>query len=96
LNYEAHDAAITEADTRICMSTTDEIFAALNSLPPRDKWTLLARVWEQFPPETWPLPDEGEVALLDSRFAEIDSGAVPTIPWVEAQRQMHEHLNRHV
>lgn len=77
------------------MSTTDEIFAAVNSLPPGDKWMLLTRVWDQFPPESWPAPGAEEVAILDSRFAEIDSGAVKSIPGDEARRQMFEHLNRH-
>jgi putative addiction module component (TIGR02574 family) len=77
------------------MSTTDEILAAFNALPPSDKWSLLNRVWDQFPPEAWPTPDATEIALLDARFAELDSGAVESIPIAEARRQMREHLNRY-
>lgn len=77
------------------MSTTDEIFAAFNALPPSDKWSLLNRVWDQFPPEAWPAPNADEIALLDARFAEIDSGAVEPVSKAEVQRQMRERLNRH-
>lgn len=77
------------------MSTTEEIFAAFNALPPSDKWSLLNRVWDQFPPEAWPAPSVDEITLLDARFAEIDSGAVESISKAEVQRQMREHLNRH-
>lgn len=77
------------------MSTTEEIFAAFNALPLSDKWSLLNRVWDQFPPEAWPAPNVDEITLLDARFAEIDSGAVESISKAEVQRQMREHLNRH-
>ena len=77
------------------MMTADEILAAFNALPPNDKWSLLGRAWAQFPPEAWPKPGVEEIALLDARFAEIDAGVAESIPKVEVQRQIREHLKLH-
>jgi hypothetical protein len=78
------------------MSTSDEILAAFSTLSPSDKWTLLGRFWEQLSPEDWPAPPEEEISLLDARFAEFELGAVQAISREEVQRQLREHLNRHV
>lgn len=77
------------------MSTTDEILAAFKALSPNEKWALLGSFWEVIPPEDWPLPSGAEVALLDARFAELDSGAVQSISREGAQKQLREQLSRY-
>lgn len=39
---------------------------------------------------------EQEIAELDARFAELDSGGVSSIPIAEARRQLRERLDLHL
>jgi putative addiction module component (TIGR02574 family) len=74
------------------MSTVDDIFNAAQSLGLAERWNLVNRLWDSLPTEAWELFDEAEIALLDQRMADVDSGKVETIPWSEARRQMHSWL----
>lgn len=49
----------------------------------------------ELPPDERPIPGEDEVALLDARFKDLDTGAVQSVSREEAQRQLRERLNRY-
>lgn len=76
------------------MSTVDDIFNAAQSLAPAEQWALVHRLCEAMPGEAWKIFDEAEIAELDRRMEEIESGKIETIPWSEARRQMYARLKR--
>lgn len=72
--------------------SADELFTAANLLPPEEKWALLTRLWDTFPPEQWPAPSAEELAIAKERMAEIDAGLVETIPGEEVKKWLHEKI----
>jgi putative addiction module component (TIGR02574 family) len=75
------------------MSSPDEIFHAVQLLAPSEQWQLVSRLWDALPPEAW-VPDEAELALLDQRMAEFESGEVQAIPGEEVRRQLRSWQKR--
>ena len=76
------------------MSTVDDIFNAAQTLGLAERWRLVNRLWDAMPTEAWEIFDEAELALLDQRMADVDSGKVDTISWPEARHEMYSWLKR--
>lgn len=74
------------------MSSVDDIFNAAQSLGLAERWNLVNRLWDSLPVEAWELFDEAEIALLDQRVADVDSGKVDTVAWSTARREIYSWL----
>jgi putative addiction module component (TIGR02574 family) len=74
------------------MSSPDEIFHAVQSLAPDERWQLITRLWDALPPEDWPKPPDEDLAEVHRRFAEYEAGEVESISWEDARKQIRERL----
>jgi hypothetical protein len=77
------------------MSTPQEILAAIESLAPEEQRFIAQQVSEIYLESDDCMPDERELAELDQRMAELESGKVEWIPGSEVRRQLHERLKRY-
>ena len=70
-----------------------DIFRDASDLPERDRATLAGLLIESLDGE----PDAGVEAAwateIERRVAELDSGAVKTIPWEEVRQRLLDRLN---
>ncbi len=73
--------------------TTDELLRQAQSLDPSERLKLIHGLWDTLPTSQWPQPDEAELAEVQRRSAEIDSGAVQAVPWENVQERMRQRLN---
>lgn len=64
----------------------DKVLAAALRLKPRQRAALVERLVESMPPD--PKVEEAWEAEIKRRIDEIESGAVKTIPWSLARRQI--------
>lgn len=74
------------------MSKLEEIYQAAKALSDDDRWLLTQWLMATFPPGSWdlgPISDE-DVAELDRRMAELESGAVEAIPGSEVRKRLRE------
>jgi hypothetical protein len=77
------------------MSTPQEILAAIDSLAPDEQRFIAQQILEIYPlPDDW-APDEAELAILDQRIADLDSGKVEPIPGSEVRRILRERIQRY-
>lgn len=76
------------------MSTPEEIFAAVQSLDPSDRWQLVTRLWDALPPQETVIVDDATLAEFDRRYAELESGQVEAVPADEVRRLMRSWVNR--
>jgi putative addiction module component (TIGR02574 family) len=74
------------------MSTPDDIFDAVQALSLTERWRLVNRLWEALPDEASELCDPAEIALLDERMAEIESGKVDTVPGEVVKKWLRERI----
>ena len=77
------------------MLTPEEIFAAVQSLDPSDRWELVTRLWDALPNDTWPAPSKADLAEIQRRSAEYDAGGVETISRDEVRRRIRDRLANH-
>jgi putative addiction module component (TIGR02574 family) len=75
--------------------STEEVFAAAESLAPTDKWVLMTKLWDSLPPEAWPAPRVEDIAEADRRLANLDAGGVQTIPGDQVRQWLRDRINRH-
>jgi hypothetical protein len=74
------------------MSTPQEILAAIESLAPDEQRFVAQQIREIVPlVDDW-TPDIAELALLDQRLAEINSGTVETIPGSDVRKMLRERI----
>ena len=59
----------------------DEAFLAAQSLAPHQKLELISRLWEDVRVSGEFRPSASDLAEIQRRSAELDSGAVQAIPW---------------
>jgi putative addiction module component (TIGR02574 family) len=77
------------------MSTPQEILAAIELLAPDEQRLVAQQIREAFPlADEW-TPDEAELAELDRRMDELESGKVESIPGPEVMRLLHDRMNRY-
>jgi putative addiction module component (TIGR02574 family) len=77
------------------MSTPQEILAAIESLAPDQQLFVAQQIREIYPlADEW-IPDDAELALLDRRMDDIESGKVEPIPGSEVRRNLRERLSRY-
>jgi putative addiction module component (TIGR02574 family) len=77
------------------MSTPQEILAAIESLAPDEQRYVAQQIRDAYPlADEW-IPDEAELALLDQRMEDIDSGKVEPLPASEVRRILRDRLNRY-
>lgn len=77
------------------MSTPEEIFAAVQSLDPSDRWQLVTRLWDALPDEAWAAPCQADLDEIQRRSAEYDAGGVETIGRDEVRRRIRDRLADH-
>jgi putative addiction module component (TIGR02574 family) len=73
------------------MATVDDAFLIGQTLNPDEKLELIARLWESIPPREW-RPSDNELAELDRRWSEYESGKVKGIPWEEVRDSVRRRL----
>lgn len=77
------------------MSTPQEILAAIELLPPEDQRFVVQQVRDTYLLEEEWAPSETELAELDRRMEEIESGKVQAIPGSEVKRILRERMKRY-
>lgn len=70
--------------------TYDEVLRTAQSLTETDRVRLVEELLGSLSPANAAPLDDVWLAEIDRRSAEIDSGAVQTIPWVEVRRRARE------
>jgi putative addiction module component (TIGR02574 family) len=73
--------------------SSSEIFEAAQLLEPLERWELVNRLWQSLPVESLQ-PDKEELALLDRRLAEIESGEAETVPIDEVRAYLRTWTQR--
>ncbi len=74
--------------------TYEEVLRTARSLDEPERVRLVDELLETLSPaEAAPL-DDAWLAEIDRRSAELDAGAVQTIPWSEVRRQAWQRANR--
>ena len=67
------------------MPTFQDVLAVARTLNTAERIRLANAIWEDVPPENWPLPDEEWIAEAQRRSAEYDEGRMPAATWPEVQ-----------
>ena len=62
-------------------------------LDPKERAELTGLLIESLEPESEPGVEEAWIAEVERRLAELDSGAVKTIPWDELRSKLYAKLN---
>ena len=70
-----------------------DIFRDASDLPERDRATLAGLLIESLEGEPDPGVEAAWAAEIERRVAELDSGAVKTIPWEEVRQRLLDRLN---
>ena len=70
-----------------------DIFRDAADLPERDRATLAGLLIESLEGEPDPDIEAAWAAEIERRVAELDAGAVRTIPWEEVRRRLLDRLN---
>ena len=70
-----------------------DIFHDAADLPERDRATLAGLLIESLEGEPDPDVEAAWAAEIERRVAELDSGAVKTIPWEEVRQRLLDRLN---
>jgi putative addiction module component (TIGR02574 family) len=60
-------------------------------LDPDDRLRLIARLWASLPPEHWAAPSAAELAEVERRLAQFDSGQTAEVPWEIVNRMLVRH-----
>lgn len=68
------------------MSPVDEVLRAAESLEPNDRLRLIARLWAALPPEHWAAPSARELAEVERRLNDYDTGRTADVPWEIVRR----------
>ena len=70
-----------------------DIFRDAADLPDRDRATLAGLLIESLEGEPDPDIEAAWAAEIERRVAELDAGAVKTIPWEEVRQRLLDRLN---
>ena len=70
-----------------------DIFRDASDLPERDRATLAGLLIESLEGEPDPGVEAAWAAEIERRVAELDSGAVKSIPWEEVRQRLLDRLN---
>lgn len=71
----------------------NEIFRAATELSEHDRATLAGLLIESLEGEPDPDVEAAWAAEIERRVAELDAGAVKTIPWEEVRQRLLDRLN---
>jgi len=77
------------------VSNVDEAFVATKSLAPLQKLELISRLWEDVRLSGAFRPSDSDLAEIQRRSAELDSGAVQAIPWEVVRDSVRAKLKSH-
>jgi putative addiction module component (TIGR02574 family) len=67
------------------MLTFNDVFQAAQALPAADQLRLIDSLWDQIPPNEWPMPDEASIAEAQRRSAACDAGTMSVAPWSDVK-----------
>jgi putative addiction module component (TIGR02574 family) len=73
------------------MSSVDDAFFAAESLAPAEKLQLISRLWETIPSTGW-RPSDCDLAEVERRWAEYESGREKAIPWEEVWSEIEDEM----
>jgi len=69
-------------------TTTQKLYEEAMKLDPDERVALTGLLIESLEPETEEGVEEAWIAEIERRMAELDSGAVQTIPWEEVRARL--------
>ena len=69
------------------MPTFQDVLSAAQTLSPTDRLRLADSLWEEIPPEEWPLPSEEWMTEAQRRSADYDAGRMTAAPWAEVRER---------
>jgi putative addiction module component (TIGR02574 family) len=76
----------SDLETRgLTMPTFQDVLTAARTLSAADRLRLVDSLWEDVPPDDWPLPSEQWIAEAQRRSAEYDEGRMSAATWPEVQ-----------
>ncbi len=67
------------------MPTFQEVLSAARTLNTTERLRLASFLWDDIPPQEWPLPDAQWIAEAQRRSIEYDEGRMPATTWPEVQ-----------
>lgn len=73
--------------------TSEELLREAESLNPEDRLKLICGLWDTFPIEQWPTPSDAELAEVQRRSAEYDTGREASVPWSEVRERLRSRLS---
>ena len=73
--------------------SSEQLLQAALQLPCDDRHELIAALIASTEPDDSVPFDDIWRSVIQRRFAEIDSGAVATVPWEDVRARVHQRLN---
>jgi putative addiction module component (TIGR02574 family) len=77
------------------MLTSDDIFNAVQSLAPAERWQLVTRLWDALPDEVWGMISQDDFEEIQRRSAEFDAGNAVTVSREQVRQRIRERLGDH-
>jgi len=74
-------------------NSAQKLYEEAMRLDPKERAELTGLLIESLEPESDPGVEEAWVAEVERRLAELDSGAVKTIPWDELRSKLYAKMN---
>jgi putative addiction module component (TIGR02574 family) len=75
------------------MADFTSVLSDAQRLPERDRLRLIDARWDTLPPETEAAISEEWGQEIERRVAELDAGAVETIPWSKIREEALARIN---
>ncbi len=72
------------------MTTFNDVYDAVRTLPAADQVRLIEAIWDHLPPDEWPAPSEAWIAESQRRSAAYDAGTMSASPWPDVQRRARQ------
>ncbi|MBS0260845.1 MAG: addiction module protein [Planctomycetes bacterium] len=70
--------------------TFQDVLSAAQTLSPADRMRLVNALWEEVPPEDWPLPGPEWISEAQRRSDEYDAGRMSASTWTEVQARARQ------
>jgi putative addiction module component (TIGR02574 family) len=75
------------------MSDFTSVLSAAQNLPEQDRLRLIDALWDTLPPEAEASISDEWRQEIERRVAELDAGAVETVPWSQVRDEALARIN---